>query len=100
MKTENVNHRKFTVISIIYENDDFAVAFGEWEEKELVIGMRWTGGNDDKNIGYPKTFGNPVWFLLHEKLNSPFLKSLLLSPSSKNEKIIEAFERLTKGESK
>jgi hypothetical protein len=65
MKPENVLPRKFNVHTIIYNNGDFSVAYGVWEDDgSKRIAMRWNGGDDE--IGYPSQGGNPLWFQLPE----------------------------------
>ncbi|MCX6897066.1 MAG: hypothetical protein NT105_00060 [Verrucomicrobia bacterium] len=71
---KSVNPRNFKVIKIVYNLNNFSVAWGEWEDDSRVLAMRWNGGPND--AGYPKTFGNPVWFLLPRELSLPFLKTL------------------------
>ncbi|WP_157719110.1 hypothetical protein [Halopseudomonas salegens] len=68
-KPEEVNPRNFKVESVVYNDGDFSIAWGEWEDGELHLAMRWNG---DESPGYPKTFGHPVWFLLPQDLTIPF----------------------------
>lgn len=51
--------------TIVYEDDHFAVAYGEDSKGNKRMAMRWKG-DGTANMGYPKTFGNPQWFLLPE----------------------------------
>ncbi|MCK4563156.1 MAG: hypothetical protein KAU94_00620 [Verrucomicrobia bacterium] len=69
-----VNPRNFEVKEIIYDLNGFSVAWGKWEDGTTRLAMRWNGEGDDK--GYPKTFGNPVWFMLPNELSLPLLQSL------------------------
>lgn len=87
MKPENVNPKNFNVIEIIYNNNDFSIAYGNFENGDNCIAMRWNGKDEDK--GYPKTFGNPMWFIIENKLKTPFLKSLLGEKYAENLKILE-----------
>lgn len=51
--------------TIVYEDDYFAVAYGQDSDGNKRMAMRWKGdGTND--MGYPKAFGNPQWFLLPE----------------------------------
>jgi hypothetical protein len=63
MKPENVRPGKFQVHTIIYNNEDFSVAYGKWENNEIRLAMRWNGDSDEE-IGYPSQGGNPLWFQL------------------------------------
>ena len=69
-----VNPHNFKVVEIIYNLNGFSVAWGIWEDDTYRLAMRWNGEGDDK--GYPKTFGNPVWFMLPQELSLPILQSL------------------------
>jgi len=73
---EDVNPRNFTVKSIIYNDGDFSIAWGEWEDGEMHLAMRWNGDSND-DAGYPKTFGHPVWFLIPENLTIDITRSLV-----------------------
>ena len=43
MRPENVNPGNFTVDNILYNNGNFAVAYGTWEDGDKYIAMRWNG---------------------------------------------------------
>jgi hypothetical protein len=73
-KPDEVNPRNFQVTDIIYNLNGFSIAWGIWEDGCQCLAMRWNGEGNDK--GYPKTFGNPVWFVLPKELSLPFLKTL------------------------
>ena len=87
MNPENSNPQNFSVISILYNNDEFSVAYGTWENGNKCIAMRWNGEEDE--AGYPKVFGHPMWFLIDNELKLPILKSLLHLPNSNNELILK-----------
>jgi len=77
----SVNPHNFNTLEIVYSLNGFSIAWGEWEDGTRRLAMRWDGEGDDK--GYPKTFGNPVWFLLPNELSLPFLKALdIYSPKT------------------
>src|SRR5215211_5616159 len=64
-RPEEFEHTKFPVEQVLYNDGQFSVVYGCWEEEqEQRIGMRWNGQGDDP--GYPKLFSKPVWFLLPE----------------------------------
>ena len=75
-KPQDVNPGNFKVIKILFDNKEFSVAYGLWENNQKVIAMRWNG-DEDKNMGYPKTFGNPMWFIVHNDLKSMIIKELI-----------------------
>lgn len=87
MNPKNVNPSNFELLDVIYDNDDFSIAYGIFEEGEKCIAMRWNGHLDDP--GYPKTFGYPMWFIIDNALKNIFLKSLIYEENADNEKIIE-----------
>lgn len=74
MKAKDVNPSNFKVENVVFENDDFSIAIGIWENGERRMAMRWNGYGDD--LGYPKLFKNPVWFIVDDSLILPFLNAL------------------------
>jgi hypothetical protein len=90
MKAENVNPGNFKVESIIYNDDYFAIAYGVWTKDDTkVLAMRWTGEQSDPNdAGYPKTFGNPMWFIVTDNLKNLLLSALLSSKYSNTKEIL------------
>lgn len=71
---KDVNPHNFKVEEIVYNLNGFSVAWGTWEDGSRRLAMRWNGDGED--MGYPKTFGNPVWFMLPTELSLPLLQSL------------------------
>ncbi len=69
-----VNPHNFEVIEIVYNLNGFSVAWGKWEDGTHRLAMRWNGEGENK--GYPKTFGNPVWFMFPRELGFPMLQLL------------------------
>ena len=64
MQPENVRPAKFHVHTIVYNNNEFSVAYGIWEDDGTIrLAIRWNGESDDQ-VGYPSQGGNPVWFQL------------------------------------
>ena len=62
MQPEKVKPGKFHKHTIIYNNGDFSVAYGLWDNTDNRLAMRWNGDEDE--IGYPNQGGNPLWFQL------------------------------------
>lgn len=62
MDPEKVTPAKFKVHTVIYNNGEFSVAYGRWENSDSRLAMRWNG--DGQDIGYPNQGGNPLWFQL------------------------------------
>ncbi len=91
MKPENVNPSNFKVEYVLFDNEEFSIAYGKWEGKNNCIAMRWNGEGDDP--GYPKLFSNPVWFLIDNDLKVPIIKSLIGIENAKNELILKALEK-------
>ena len=90
MKPENVNPKNFQLIEIVYNNNDFSIAYGKFEDGINCIAMRWNG--DENDAGYPKTFGNPMWFIIDNRLKQLFLKSLIGEKFANNAKILEVLK--------
>jgi len=93
MKPENVKSSKFKVISILFDNDNFSIAYGIWEDDVKTIAMRWNGEDDE--VGFPQSFGNPVWFILEKQLQLPLLKSIIGEPNTNKEKLLQTISELT-----
>lgn len=74
-RPEDVNPHNFHVRHVIYNDSDFSIAWGQWADGNMCIGMRWNGDGGD--AGYPKTFGNPVWFVLPQSLIIPVLRGIV-----------------------
>lgn len=88
MNPDKVNPGNFQVKGILYNNQDFSVAYGYWEKNELRVAMRWNGQGED--VGYPKTFGNPMWFIVDPAVAVPAVSSLLGLPDSDKAQILQA----------
>ena len=73
-KPEDVNPHNFKVEHVLFNHDGFSIAWGTWEGNGQRLGMRWDGDGD---AGYPKTFGNPVWFVIPVGLTIPIAAALL-----------------------
>lgn len=95
MKPENANPSNFKVDRILFNNGSFSIALGIWESSTKKLAMRWNGdiGNEDDK-GYPKTFGNPMWFILDDEIKLPLLKSILGMKNSSNKNIIDALTEI------
>ena len=87
MNPEKVRPKNFEPKKILYNENGFSIAYGIWEKKDHVIAMRWNGDSEE-DPGYPKVFGNPMWFIIHDDLMTTILKSLLEKNSSKKEEIL------------
>ena len=79
---------KFKVLEIIYDNGNFAIAKGHWnddsEPKKIHLACRWY---EEDGIGYPQTFGKPQWMLLpSESIELDFINAL-----SKDKKVVLSF---------
>jgi hypothetical protein len=78
MRPEDVNPRNFNWHHILYDDDDFSIAYGEWVESGgLCVAMRW---NESPNgtVGFPHAFGqHPMWFVLTDEFKRGFLIYLL-----------------------
>jgi hypothetical protein len=68
MQPENVNPANFTVERIIFNDGEFSIAVGIWNDDETRrFAMRWNGNNTNpSDVGYPSVFHHPMWFQLPE----------------------------------
>lgn len=92
MDPSTVNPHNFQVESVLFDNGDFSVVYGVWEKKSKQLAMRWNGSG--KDAGYPKTFGNPVWFIITEDLKIPIIKSLLGVLSSNKKELLKVLDEV------
>jgi len=89
MKPEKVNPNNFKVSYILYDNDEFSIAYGIWTDSgENCVAMRWNGDTDDE-AGYPKTFGHPMWFIVDNALKLTIIKSLIGQDKSNKENLVK-----------
>lgn len=88
-KLENKMSINFSVHNIIYDDGNFSIAWGQWDEK-MRIAVRW---NDNKH-NIPNTFSNPTWFQLPEYFSLIILKGILELKPSHSEEIIKVIHDL------
>lgn len=74
-KPQDVRPNNFTLKKVLFDNGGFSVACGVWEGNPNTLVMRWNGDDGDDK-GYPKTFGNPMWFVVHDDLKSAIIKGI------------------------
>jgi len=90
---KKVRPKKFSKFEILFEDADFAIAWGIYDnEPPERIAMRWNGKLN--RPGFPKQGKNPVWFMLPENLSVPVVKALLGIKSAKNQNILEVLKQL------
>lgn len=88
-KPEDVNPRNFKVNTVLYNDSEFSIVWGEWEDGTMHLAMRWNGETD---TGYPKTFGHPVWFLLPSVLTIDIISGILGNKYSNKKSIIDVIQ--------
>lgn len=79
MDPRSIDQGKFPVTHLLYECDDYAVAWGTWDSSREAMGIRWNGAAGD--LGFPQTYGKPVWFILPAPFMLPTLQMLLVKSS-------------------
>ena len=90
-RPEEVNPQNYRVERIIYNDRDFSIAWGEWEDGTMRLAMRWNGDGDDP--GYPKLFSNPVWFVLPSSLTLPILRGILGNESTVTDALLTVLRK-------
>jgi hypothetical protein len=79
MNPEKVNPHNFRQKKILFNDNEFSIAIGDWisenQTPQECLGMRWNGDLEN-SAGYPKTFGHPVWFIIPQNLTACFTKAL------------------------
>lgn len=86
-KPIDVNPNNYKVSSILYDNGEFSIAIGVWEGTVNTLAMRWNGDDEDK--GYPKTFGHPMWFVIHNDLKQNIIQSLMIEDKNIVDKLLK-----------
>lgn len=90
---ETVRPKNFPDPAILYDDGDFAVAIGTWQEDGTTrVAMRWNGEGDAP--GYPNQGGNPLWFQLPEYLAVPLLRALINREHARSEEIVSTLQSL------
>jgi hypothetical protein len=57
----------FPYKDVFYSDSEIALIKGRYKASDHEsIGMRWMVG--ESNLGYPSTFGNPMWMVVPDKL--------------------------------
>jgi len=79
MNPEEAQPANFTQERIIFNNEDFSIAIGIWnDDGTRRFAMRWNGNTDTEqpSLGYPNVFGRPMWFQLPVDIG-PLLRALI-----------------------
>jgi hypothetical protein len=87
-KPTEVNPNNFKVKNLLFDNDEFSIVLGVWEGIENTLAMRWNGNNGEDK-GYPKTFGNPMWFIIHDDLKQPIVQALMQNDKKLVDKLFQ-----------
>lgn len=74
---KDVRPGNWSDVKDLYDNGTVSLIWGRYDGGVAFdVGIRWNGdGAEDP--GYPKCFGNPVWFVLPPQFVLPVLHSLL-----------------------
>jgi len=90
-----VYHSKFPVQHLLYDDSEFAIAWGSYDGGPEQIGMRWSGNpaNAD-DVGYPKLFQHPVWFMLPQVLSVSIAKGLVGASNADQTAVLQVLEAL------
>jgi len=77
---------KFTTVSLLYDDGNFAFAKGIWDNREEAIGARWHNEESEgaDSIGYPQTYGKPQWFIFPHAIGKVIEMVLSLLKITKN----------------
>lgn len=90
---QNANPRNYTVSRILYDKEDFAVAWGRWHsDGTMRVAMRWSGATCSAD--FPTTRGRPMWFQLPEDLNLMIIKCLIGASGTNCEAIVQTLTEL------
>jgi len=82
---------KFKPQSILYDEEDFKIAWGLWDNNDECLGMRWTG--------YPfERGGDEAWLVIPDNLGRKFIQILIGENGANNANIINVLQNLYKQE--
>jgi len=80
----------FPYKEVFYCDDEIALIKGRYKDSDHdSIGMRWMVGESD--LGYPSTFGNPMWMVVPDKLAQYILEGIFRD-LEKQRKYIKDFQ--------
>ena len=81
---------------IVFNNGAFAVAWGQSNDGQKHLAMRWNG-DDDNSGSFPITSPNkyPQWFLLPQELTLPMVRGLLGNRRSDGFTLAEIIQTVT-----
>ena len=102
MKSDDVKPSICPNSTILYDSGIFTVAIGRYEDTDNTLLMRWNG-EAESSKGYPKAFGNPMWFRVEDNLVLGILTSLLAIEKSDKykvldkQKVLDAIQTIIKG---
>lgn len=82
MKIKDKAKMLFNPLNILYEFDDFEIAWGIWKEEEVCMGIRW------KNYPFERS-GDKAWIVIPRNLQNGFLKTLIGERGAKNDNILK-----------
>jgi hypothetical protein len=72
-----VRPAKWTNVTDLFDNGEYSVISGVYDNgTQRVLGERWNGDESDPQ-GFPKLFGNPVWYVVPGFLDIAILHALL-----------------------
>jgi hypothetical protein len=78
----------YKVNSVLFDNTEFSIVLGTWKGNKNILAMRWNGDNEDDK-GYPKTFGHPMWFIIHNDLKQPIIQALMQNDKNIIDKLLD-----------
>ncbi len=70
-----VRHSKFPVDRVLFDDGDFSIAWGTYNNDQKRLGVRWN--KEPKEPGYPKQGKYGTWFLISQDLAYGFVNALL-----------------------
>ena len=72
---------KFKSLTLLYDDGEFAIAKGIWDNQREAIGARWY---EEGGLGYPQTYGKPQWFIFPDFMGKVIEVVLSFSRMIKN----------------
>ena len=72
---EDVRPEKWSDITVLFDDGDYSVISGMYQQRDPHLGERWNG--QEGELGFPNVSGHAVWHIVPEFLEIPVLHGML-----------------------
>lgn len=75
MKAELVNPQKWSDKKVLFDDGEFSVIYGKYENGNPVLGVRWNGEDDE--VGHPRQGKYPTWLVFPESFSLSLVRDII-----------------------